>query len=80
MQQGSVLLPFLFAVVVDVITELARVASELLYTYDLDFMSQTIDGMRKKVRKWKEGFESEGLKVNFGKKSDYQWRYYKACL
>ena len=38
MHQGSVLSPFLFAVVVDVVTEFARegVLSELLYANDLD--------------------------------------------
>ena len=45
MYQGSVLSPFLFAVVVDVVTELARegALSELLYADDLVLMSETID-------------------------------------
>ena len=44
MHQGSVLSPFLFAVVVDVVTELARdcVLSELLYVDDLILMSGII--------------------------------------
>ena len=44
MHQGSVLSPFLFAVMVDVVTEFARedVLSELLYADDLVLMSETI--------------------------------------
>ena len=45
MHQGSVLSSFLFAVVVDVVTEFARqdALSELLYTDDLIMMSETVD-------------------------------------
>ena len=44
MHQVSVLSPFLFAVVVDVVTELASedLLSELLYADDLVLMSKTI--------------------------------------
>ena len=50
MHQGSVLSPFIFAVVVDVVTELARegALSELLYADDLILMSETIEGLRNK--------------------------------
>ena len=63
---GSVLSPFLFAEVVDV-TEFARegALSELLYADDL--MNETLMGLRNKLIKWKEVFESKGLKVNLGK-------------
>ena len=63
--QGSVLSPFLFAVVVDVVTEFAREGAliELLYAGDLVLMSETIKGLRNKLLKWKEAFESKGLKV-----------------
>ena len=69
MHQGSVLSPFLFAVVVDVVTEFARegALSELLYADDLFLMSETTEGLRNKFIKWKEAFESKGLKVNLGK-------------
>ena len=69
MHQGSVLSPFLFAVVVDVVTEFARegALSEWLYADDLVLMSETIEGLRNKFLKWKEAFESMGLKVNLGK-------------
>ena len=68
MDQGSVLSPFLFAAVVDVVTEFARegVLSQLLYVDDLVLMSETIDGLRNKLLKWKEAFESKGLNVNLG--------------
>ena len=50
--------PFLFAVVVHVVTVFARegALSELLYTGDLDLMSETIEGIRNKFLKWKEAF------------------------
>ena len=41
--------------------------SELLYADDLVLMSETVDGLRDKILKWKEAFESKGLKVNIGK-------------
>ena len=69
MQQGSVLSPFVFAVVVDIVTELAKEGelSELLYANDLVLMRETIMGLRNKFIKWMEAFESKGLKVNLGK-------------
>ena len=69
MHQGSVFSPFLFAVLVDVVTELTRVGvlGELLYADDLVLMSETIEGLKNKFLKWKEAFESKGLKVNLGK-------------
>ena len=69
MHQGSVMSPFLFAVVVDVITEFARESalSELLHADDLVLMSETMEAMRYKFLKWKEAFESKCMKVNLGK-------------
>ena len=69
MHQGSVLSLFLFAEVVDVVTEfpIEGALSELLYADDLILMCGTIDGNRNKFIKWKEAFESKGLKVNLGK-------------
>ena len=50
---GSVLSSFLFAVVVDVVTEFSRESalSELLYADDLVLMSETIEGIRNKFLK-----------------------------
>ena len=55
--------------VVDVVTEFDRegALSELLYADDLVLMSETIEELRNKFIKWKEAFESKGLKVNLGK-------------
>mgnify|MGYP001794951142 CR=1 FL=1 len=65
MHQGSVLSP----IVVDVITENVRngLMGEMLYADDLVLMSETMEGLREKFWKWKEAFESKGLKVKFGK-------------
>ena len=59
MHQGSVLSPFLFSVMVDVVTECARkgALSELLYADCLVLISQAIEGLRNKFMKWKEAFE-----------------------
>ena len=69
MYQGSVLSPFLFAVVVDVVFEFERVdaLSELLYADDLVLISEIFEGLRNRFIKWKEAFESKGLKVNIVK-------------
>ena len=69
MYQGSVLSPFLFAVMVDVVTEFARegALSEFLYAYDLVLISETFKGLWNKILKWKVAFEIKGLKVNLGK-------------
>ena len=64
MHQGSLLSPFSFAVVVDVLTEFAcEGALNELYAV----LSETINGLWNKFLKWKECFESKGLKVNLGK-------------
>ena len=60
--QWSVLSPFLFALMVDVITDIV-----LLYAYDLVMMSEIIVGLRDKFLKWTAAFESKDLKDNHGK-------------
>ena len=67
--QGSVLLPFLLAVVVDVVTEFAREGAlgELLYAIDLVLMSEINEGPMNKFLKRKEAYESKDLIVNLGK-------------
>ena len=52
MYQGSMLSPFLFAVVVDVVTELAR-ANVLLYADDIVLMNEEIEELRNMFVKWK---------------------------
>ena len=67
--QGSVLSPLVFAIVVDVVTENVRngFMSEMLFSDDLVLMSEMMEGLREKFWKWKEAFESKGLKVNLGR-------------
>ena len=50
MHQGTVLSAFLYALVVDVVTEFAREGAlgELLYADDLAVMSETMEGHRDK--------------------------------
>ena len=69
MHQASVLSPFLFALVADVVTALARdsALSESLHADDLVLMSDMMEGLRDKSLRWKKSFESKGLKVNLGK-------------
>ena len=72
MQQGAGLSPFLFAVVVDVMEfardgTLRKRESEFLYADDLVLMIEAIERLRNRFLKWKEVFESKGLKVNLGK-------------
>ena len=71
--------PLFFAVMLDIVTEFARegALSELLYADGIVLMSETIEGLRNKFQKWKEAFESKGLKVNLGKTKVSQRRHYK---
>ena len=66
MHHGSVLSPFLFAVVVDVVTEFAR-EGELLNADDLVLMSETSKGLVNTFLQSMEAFEGKGLKVNLWK-------------
>ena len=67
--QGSVLSPFLFTMAIYVVPEFARegVLSELQYADDLVLINEKIEGLWDKLLKWKEAFESKGLKVNLEK-------------
>ena len=62
-------MPLVFVIAVDMVTESVRngLMSEMLYADDLVLMSETMEGLREKFWKWKEAFESKGLKVNLGK-------------
>ena len=55
--------------VADVVTEFTRegALSEVQHAGGLVQMSETIEGFRNKFLKWKEAFESKGLKVHHGK-------------
>ena len=61
--QGSVLSPFLFALVVNAVTENERegLMKEVSYANDLALMSETIEGMKKRFPKWRSALEIKGL-------------------
>jgi len=40
---------------------------EMLYADDLVLTDESMEGLRERFWKWKEAFESKGLKVNLGK-------------
>ena len=69
MHQESVQSSILFAEVEDVVMEFAGVGalSVMPYADVLVLMMETIEGLRHKFLKWKEDFESEGLKGNLEK-------------
>ena len=41
--------------------------NEILYADDLVLMSKSIENLKEKLLKWKEAFESKGLKMNLKK-------------
>ena len=67
--QRSMLPPLLFAIVIDIITKNARdgFMNEILCSDNLVLMSEYMENLRVKLLKWKEAFESKGLKVNLKK-------------
>ena len=67
--QGSVFSPLLFETAVDVISENARegLMNEILYAGNLVLISESMEILKEKFLKWKEAFESKGLKVNLKK-------------
>ena len=67
--QGSVLSPLLFIIVLEALSREFRVglSMELLYADDLVLIAKTKELLLEKVRKWKEGMEKKGLRVNAGK-------------
>ena len=70
--QGSVLLPLLFAIAVNVISKNAReeLMNEILYADALVLMSESRENLKEKFLKWKEAFESKRLKVNLKNQSN----------
>jgi len=67
--QGSVLSPFLFVVVMDVVCGHVMEGSlfEILYADDLVLMAETMEELQLKFDKWKGAIEAKGMKVNMGK-------------
>ena len=69
LHQGSRLNPFLFIVVLDVISEEFRrgLPRELLFADDVAVVTDTEEEMQRRWLDWQIGLESKGLKVNIGK-------------
>ena len=66
--QGSVLSPFIFAVVMDVVTEeVAKEGRALMYADDLVLICETKEEARQRFVAWRNALESKGLKVNISK-------------
>ena len=66
--QGLVLSPFLFSIVLNVLSEDGRkgVLYELLYADDLVLMAESMEELEAQFIRWKGAFEGKGLKVNLG--------------
>ena len=67
--QGSVLLPMIFAIVVDAVSEDARegLLNEILYADDLVLMSENLEDLRERFQRWRDALESKGLRINIRK-------------
>ena len=67
--QGSVLSPFLFVVVMDVVCGhvMEGLLFEILYADDLVLMAETMEELQMKFDRWKGAIEAKGMKVNMGK-------------
>ena len=67
--QGSVLSPFLFAIVMDVVCGgvMKGLLFEILYADDLILMADSMAELQDKFDNWKKAIERKGMKVNMGK-------------
>ena len=67
--QESVLSPFLFSIVLDILSEdgTKDALYELLYSDDLVLMAEIIEELEAQFIRWKAAFEGKGLKINLGK-------------
>ena len=69
LHQGSGLSPFLFIVILDVISEEFRcgLPYKLLFADDLEVVTDTEEEMQRSRVGWQIGMESKGLNLNSGK-------------
>ena len=67
--QGSVLSPVLFIMVLEALSREFRTGCpwELLYADDLIIIAETLEDLIAKLKSWKNGMESKGLRVNMPK-------------
>ena len=71
--QRSVFSPFLFLIMLDILSENGRKGAlyELLYADDLVLMAETMEELEAQFIRWKAAFEEKGLKINLGKDKDH---------
>ena len=74
--QESVLSPLLFIIVLEALFREFRegLLMELLYADDLVLIAESEELLMEKLRKWKNGMEAKGLRVNAGKTKVMQCR------
>jgi hypothetical protein len=67
--QGLVLSPLLFIIVMEALSGEFHVGLpwELFYADDFCLLAATKEDLMVKIKRWKEGMESKGLRVNMGK-------------
>ena len=67
--QGSVLSPLLFIIVMEALSSEFHVGLpwELFCADDLCLLAETEEDLVVKIKRWKEGVELKGLRVNMGK-------------
>ena len=67
--QGSVISPLIFFIVVGAVAEQARkgLLNEILYVDNLVLMSENLEDLRERFRRWRGALESKGMKVNIRK-------------
>ena len=67
--QGSVLSPLLFIIMLEALSREFRegLPMELLYADDLVLIAESKELLLEKLRKWKNGMEVRGFRVNAGK-------------
>src|SRR5208282_5968630 len=67
--QGSILSPLLFILVLEALSKKfrTRLPWELFYADDLALLAETEEELLEMIRRWKDGMEQKGLKVNIGK-------------
>jgi len=69
LHQGSVLSPLLFIIVMEALSREfhSGLPWELLYADDLCLIAETEEELMVKIKRWKEGLESKGLRMNMSK-------------
>ena len=68
--QGSVLSPLLFIIVLEALSREFKegLPMELLYADALVLIAERKELLLERMRKWKEGMDEKGLRVNAGKR------------